>query len=105
MSFLVQHTRTEIEPYSRVNAVETLYAAFPALMYLDPSLGGPLLEPLFRLQASHNNIGYAASDLGASGINMNIGGKIFRPSAAGANYPNVSGSNFNHSQGVERLYG
>ncbi|KAF8497622.1 hypothetical protein F5888DRAFT_1803621 [Russula emetica] len=39
---------------NRVNAVETLYAAFPALMYLDPSLGAPLLEPLFRLQASHN---------------------------------------------------
>ena len=85
--------------------METLYAAFPALMYLDPSLGAPLLEPLFRLQASHNNhIGYAASDLGASSINMNVGGMIFRASAAGANYPNVSGSNFNHSQGVERLY-
>ncbi len=44
-----------------------MYAAFPALMYIDPSLGGPLLEPLFRLQVSHNStIGYAASDLGAS---------------------------------------
>ena len=58
---------------SRVNAVETLYAAFPALMYLDPSLGAPLLEPLFRLQASHNyTIGYAAADLGASRISVNV---------------------------------
>ena len=53
--------------------METLYAAFPALMYLDPSLGAPLLEPLFRFQASHNShIGYATSDLGASGIYMNV---------------------------------
>ena len=48
---------------SRVNAVETLYAAFPALMYIDPSLGGPLLEPLFQLQAD-SGVQFAASDLG-----------------------------------------
>ncbi|KAI0278702.1 hypothetical protein BGY98DRAFT_916704, partial [Russula aff. rugulosa BPL654] len=69
---------------NRVNAVETLYAAFPALMYIDPSLGAPLLEPLFRLQASPNyTVGYAAADLGS-------------------NYPSVSGSNSNHNQGVEQ---
>ncbi|KAI0278703.1 hypothetical protein BGY98DRAFT_505082 [Russula aff. rugulosa BPL654] len=69
---------------NRVNAVETLYAAFPALMYIDPSLGALLLEPLFRLQASRNyTIGYAAADLGS-------------------NYPSVSGSNSNHDQGVEQ---
>ena len=63
----------EIDLQSRVTAVETLYAAFPALMYIDPSLGGPLLEPLFLLQASHNyTIGYAAADVGASRINTNI---------------------------------
>jgi hypothetical protein len=51
---------------SRVNAVETLYSAFPMFMYIDPKLGGLLLEPLFRLQASPNyTISYAASDLGA----------------------------------------
>jgi len=48
---------------SRVNAVETLYAAFPALMYIDPSLGAPLLEPLFQLQAD-SGVQFAASDLG-----------------------------------------
>ncbi len=42
-------------------------------MYIDPSLGAPLLEPLLRLQASRNyTIGYAAADLGTSLINMNI---------------------------------
>ena len=50
---------------SRVNAVETLYSAFPAFMYIDPTLGRPLLEPLFQLQASPNyTIPFAAADLG-----------------------------------------
>ena len=36
-------------------------------MYIDPSLGGLLLEPLFQLQASPSyKIPYAAADLGAS---------------------------------------
>ena len=52
---------------NRVNAVETLYSAFPAFMYIDPKLGGLLLKPLFRLQASKDyTIPYAAPDLGAS---------------------------------------
>ena len=56
-----------------MNAVETLYAAFPALMYIDPSLGGPLLEPLFRLQASRDNFTkFSAADLGAYRIIMNV---------------------------------
>ncbi|KAH8997962.1 hypothetical protein EDB92DRAFT_2111814 [Lactarius akahatsu] len=69
---------------NRVNAVETLYSAFPAFMYIDPTLGRPLLEPLLRLQASPNyTIPYAAADLGSS-------------------YPNVTISNSNHNQGVEQ---
>src|SRR5579863_2517717 len=48
---------------SRATAVETLYAAFPALMYIDPTLGVPLLEPLFQLQAG-SGVRFAASDLG-----------------------------------------
>ncbi|KAH9000737.1 hypothetical protein EDB86DRAFT_2802105 [Lactarius hatsudake] len=68
----------------RVNAVETLYSAFPAFMYIDPTLGRPLLEPLFQLQASPNyTIPYAAADLGSG-------------------YPNVTISNSNHDQGVEQ---
>jgi hypothetical protein len=52
---------------SRVNAVEVLYAAFPALMYIDPTLGTPLLEPLFRFQVSPDyGVQFAAKDLGMS---------------------------------------
>ncbi|KAH9968154.1 hypothetical protein BC827DRAFT_1122730 [Russula dissimulans] len=69
---------------NRVNAVETLYAAFPALMYIDPSLGAPLLEPLFRFQASPKyTVQFAAADLGSS-------------------YPNVTGTNSSNDQGVEQ---
>ncbi|KAH9036047.1 hypothetical protein EDB83DRAFT_1770629 [Lactarius deliciosus] len=68
---------------NRVNAVETLYSAFPAFMYIDPKLGGLFLEPLFQLQASPNYTNpYPASDLGT-------------------NYPNVTVSNSTHNQGVE----
>ncbi|KAH9066439.1 hypothetical protein EDB87DRAFT_1828453 [Lactarius vividus] len=67
----------------RVNPVETLYSAFPAFMYIDPDLGGLLLEPLFRLQASQEYTNpYATQDLGT-------------------NFPDVSISNSPHSQGVE----
>ncbi|KAH9000741.1 hypothetical protein EDB86DRAFT_3075191 [Lactarius hatsudake] len=69
---------------NRVNAVETLYSAFPAFVYIDPTLGRHLLEPLFQLQASSNyTIPYAAADLGSG-------------------YPNVTISNSNHNQGVEQ---
>ncbi|KAH9022178.1 hypothetical protein EDB85DRAFT_382728 [Lactarius pseudohatsudake] len=68
---------------NRVNAVETLYSAFPIFMYIDPKLGGLLLEPLFQLQASPN-YKYAAADLGLG-------------------YPNVTISNSgHHSQGIEQ---
>ena len=65
---VIRYMGTEFDMGSRVNAVETLYAAFPALMYTDPSLGAPLLEPLFRLQASSNyTTQFAAADLGMFG--------------------------------------
>ncbi|KAI0299461.1 hypothetical protein B0F90DRAFT_1818200 [Multifurca ochricompacta] len=70
------------EKPNRVNAVETLFSSFPAFLYIDPTLGAPLLEPLFRLQASSNySIPFAAADLGSG-------------------YPNISGSNANHNQGL-----
>ncbi|TFK38775.1 hypothetical protein BDQ12DRAFT_651125 [Crucibulum laeve] len=51
----------------RVNAVETLYAALPALLYLNASLAGPLLDSLLEYQASPRYLNsYAATDLGAS---------------------------------------
>ncbi|KAH9052587.1 hypothetical protein EDB87DRAFT_1570373 [Lactarius vividus] len=67
----------------RVNPVEKMYFSFPAIMYIDPDLGGLLLEPLFRLQESPKYTNpYAAQDLGTS-------------------YPDVSISNSPHNQGVE----
>ena len=88
-------------PFSRVNAVETLYAAFPALMYIDPSLGKPLLEPLLRFQASPDyGIAYAARDLGIPHRDFDT--QILRPHCAGSSYPNVTTSRSQHSQGVER---
>ena len=69
----VHHSVAEFDLQSRVTAVETLYAAFPALMYINASFGKPLLEPLLSPQASHNyTIRYAAADLGASRVNTNI---------------------------------
>ncbi|KAI9464135.1 hypothetical protein BJY52DRAFT_888853 [Lactarius psammicola] len=68
---------------NRVNAVETLYSAFPAFMRIDPKLGGLLLEPLFQFQASLGYpYPYAAADLGV--------------------YPNVTVSNLYDSQSVEQ---
>ncbi|KAH9020439.1 hypothetical protein EDB85DRAFT_1872502 [Lactarius pseudohatsudake] len=68
---------------NRVNAVETLYSAFPAFMYIDPGLGGLFLEPLLRLQASQiYTYPYAAADIGT-------------------NYPDVSVTNSAHNQGIE----
>ncbi|KAH9031250.1 hypothetical protein EDB84DRAFT_1676782 [Lactarius hengduanensis] len=68
---------------NRVNAVETLYSAFPAFMYIDPDLGGLFLEPLFQLQASQiYTYPYAAADIGT-------------------NYPDVTFTKSPHHQGVE----
>ena len=95
--------RLSIYMFSRVNAVETLYAAFPAFMYIDPGLGAPLLEPLFRVQASSQHpIPYAAADLGTSRINSNS--RRFRQYSVGSSYPNVTVTNSSHNQGVERTY-
>ena len=47
----------------RVSPVESLYAAFPMFMFIDPCLGAPLLETFMRLQVSSSNP-FAAHDLG-----------------------------------------
>ncbi|KAJ7195683.1 hypothetical protein GGX14DRAFT_674779 [Mycena pura] len=51
----------------RVNPTETIYAAMPALVYLNASIIGPLLEPLLQFQnSSQYGNPYAAPDLGTS---------------------------------------
>lgn len=64
----------------RVNPVEQLYSAWPAIMTIDPTLGPPLLEPLLRFQqGSAYVIQFAAPDLGSS-------------------YPNATAANNAHRQ-------
>lgn len=74
-----------------VNTVDTLFAAFPAFLYLNPELGGYLLSPLWELQDS-------SSDLLTSYAAMNIG-MLFGPAKnrllngtllAGSAYPNAN---------------
>jgi len=50
----------------RANPVEIIYASFPAFLYLNASLAGALLEPLFEFQnsASPSFKECAAPDLG-----------------------------------------
>lgn len=49
-----------------VNTVDTLFAAFPAFLYLNPELGGYLLSPLWELQDSSSDLltSYAAMNIG-----------------------------------------
>ncbi|KAF7428113.1 hypothetical protein PC9H_007332 [Pleurotus ostreatus] len=49
-----------------VNNVGTLYAAFPAFLYLNPDIGGYLLAPLLEFQESKTyTLPYAAKDMGS----------------------------------------
>ncbi|TCD69631.1 hypothetical protein EIP91_006856 [Steccherinum ochraceum] len=68
----------------RVNPVEGLYASFPFFLYVNPEYAGLLLEPLLQYQnSSQYNQSYAATDLGGT-------------------YPQATGSNRAHSQGIEQ---
>jgi len=51
--------------HRRTNPVDTLYASFPAFLFLNTTLAGKLLEPLLEFQHSslYKN-DYAAPDLG-----------------------------------------
>lgn len=69
---------------SRVNPVETLYAAFPIFLYLNASYGKPLLAPLLDYQdSSLYTLPYAASDLGTQ-------------------YPVASGDSSTSTMGIEQ---
>ncbi|TFK83965.1 hypothetical protein K466DRAFT_602413 [Polyporus arcularius HHB13444] len=67
----------------RVNPVERMFAAFPAYLYLNASLGGALLAPLLEAQDITSGLPYAAQDIGIS-------------------YPNATGTHGPHPQGIER---
>ncbi|KAJ7697167.1 hypothetical protein B0H17DRAFT_978707 [Mycena rosella] len=63
----VQAFMKDVGNTQRVNPTEAIYAALPALIYLNSSLTGLLLEPLLQFQNSglYSNP-YAASDLGTA---------------------------------------
>ncbi|CAL1714539.1 unnamed protein product [Somion occarium] len=68
---------------NRINPVDKLYLAFPFYMYLNASYAGRLLAPLLEYQDSEMYTQqYAAMDLGTT-------------------YPNVTGNNGRHNQGVQ----
>ncbi|KAL0061631.1 hypothetical protein AAF712_011548 [Marasmius tenuissimus] len=70
---------------TRVNPVETLYAAFPTFLYINPTWCQYLLEPLLLYQSSSRYTkSYAAPDLGMSLFNQALSGlpkHVFGPQA------------------------
>ncbi|KAI0259050.1 hypothetical protein BC834DRAFT_974627, partial [Gloeopeniophorella convolvens] len=83
MGLICYDLRTELVTPSRVNAVETLYAAFPMFLYIDPSLGAPLLEPYFA---------------GNSALHIHI----FRCGRSRLHISQCHGSNTDHTEGIEQ---
>lgn len=87
----------------RANPVEVLYASFPFFLYLNASYGGQLLSPLLEFQDSSQwTQPYAARDLGGfcAVPNYNF---LSNVGTVGSTYPQATGNNTPHSQGVERM--
>lgn len=86
--------------YTRVNAVDVIYAAMPAYLYLNPSILGYLLSPLLAYQESvqyQNN--YAAQDLGMHDVSEKTAKLIF---PSGGPFPSATGNFNGHDERVER---
>ncbi|TDL23432.1 DUF1793-domain-containing protein [Rickenella mellea] len=67
-----------------VNAVDVLFSAFPSYLYFNADIAGYLLSPLLEFQNSKQYaLQYAAHDIGAT-------------------YPNATGNNNPHNQGIEQ---
>ncbi|TFK86748.1 hypothetical protein K466DRAFT_492211 [Polyporus arcularius HHB13444] len=73
----------------QINTVQRMFAAFPAYLYFNASLGGALLAPLLESQANLSGQVYAAQNLG---ITCTIG----------LLYPNATGPSGDHPQGIEQ---
>ncbi|KAF8960765.1 hypothetical protein BDZ97DRAFT_1630582, partial [Flammula alnicola] len=69
----IQMFMKDIGNGGRVNPVDTMYASFPAFLYINASLAGFLLRPLLEAQTSsqYTNL-YAAPDLGSSYPNAQV---------------------------------
>ena len=58
-----------------MNTVDTLYAALPAFLYLNPEIVGYLLSPLLEYQdSSAYTLSYAARNIGSSYPNATADG-------------------------------
>ena len=67
-------------------------------MYIDPTLGPPLLEPLLRYQ-QNSTLAYSMRDLGETGF-QNC--RTIADPLQGSKYPNIIISFREHQEGVER---
>lgn len=87
-----------------MNPVEVIYASFPFFLYMNASYGGQLLAPLLEFQDSQQwTQPYAARDLGV--LYRELRDHITSDFVLlGTTYPQASGTNTPHSQGVEREY-
>ncbi|KAI0310162.1 hypothetical protein OF83DRAFT_1288264, partial [Amylostereum chailletii] len=72
-------------PPDQISPPDGLFTTFPMFLYLNPSFGAPLLEPLLRFQASpaYTNP-YAAANIGVGP------------------WPNMTANNSLHNQGIEQ---
>ncbi|RPD75338.1 DUF1793-domain-containing protein [Lentinus tigrinus ALCF2SS1-7] len=67
----------------RISPVEHIFAAFPAYLYFNASLGGALLAPLLEYQDTQSGQSFASQDLGPG-------------------YPNATGTSPVAQQGIEQ---
>ncbi|KLO15801.1 hypothetical protein SCHPADRAFT_243997 [Schizopora paradoxa] len=68
------------------NAVDVLYAGFPAILYLNPDLGQYLLRPILEAQVSDDG---------------SVVGQPYAPQNIGTQFPNVTGNFSPHNLGIE----
>ena len=98
---------SRVEFIRRVNAVDVLFAAFPAFLYMNPDLGRYLLKPLLESQVSNGvPIGqaYAPQNLGLSITPYCNKYVRFLCCCAGVSFPNISSNLAAHNFGIERNY-
>lgn len=87
-----------------VNAVDVIYAAFPAFIYSNPELIGYLLQPLLEYQnSSQYTLPYAAMNIGMSIRTRFLFNALMLTNREGSSYPNATsdGVNQQHDLGVE----
>ena len=81
--------------------MDTLYTAFPFFVSVNPTWLGQLLEPLLEYQASSQyELPYAALDLGKRSYEIWAEGNTH--TLLGQMYPNATGNNQAHNQGLDR---